>query len=164
MTSPRLTAALIGLIALGSSAHAETPEERGAYLARIMDCGGCHTYGAMGPGGPDPARELAGNPMGFEIPGLGVFYPPNLTPDMETGLGSWSAEDIATALRTGARPDGRELSPAMPWRSYAAISDEDVAALAAYLKSLPPYSFAVPGPFGPTEAPTAPFFRVIVPQ
>jgi mono/diheme cytochrome c family protein len=83
---------------------------RGEYLATIMDCGGCHTPGALA-GEPDAARPLAGSNIGFQIPGVGIFYPPNLTPDAETGLGSWSEREIVTAVRTGVRPDGRVLAP-----------------------------------------------------
>ena len=60
--------------------------------------------------------------MGFEIPGLGVFYGPNLTPDKETGLGSWSKQQIVTALQTGKRPDRRVLAPIMPWRAFAKLT------------------------------------------
>jgi mono/diheme cytochrome c family protein len=135
---------------------------RGEYLARIMDCSGCHTSGALA-GRPDPALALAGSDIGFGIPGLGVFYPPNLTPDPETGLGGWSEADIARAVRTGVRPDGRELAPAMPWRAYAALSDEDAAALAAYLKGLKPVRHAVPPTAGPSEKPPAPYLTVAAP-
>ena len=164
MAAWRVVLVTLTSIVLGSAARAETPVERGAYLARIMDCGGCHTWGAMSPNGPDPARTLAGGDLGFELPGLGVFYPPNLTPDAETGLGSWSAEEIATAIRAGARPDGRELAPIMPWHAYATMRDADLDDLVAYLRSLPPYTYKAPGPFGPSETPTQPFFRIIVPQ
>src|SRR5918997_6505666 len=113
--------------------------KRGEYLSRIMDCTGCHTPGAM-TGKPEPGKFLAGSKIGFGIPQVGVVYPPNLTPDTETGLGSWSEADIVTAVRTGVRPDGRQLAPAMPWRSYAALTDDDAQALAAFLKSLPAIS------------------------
>ena len=135
---------------------------RGEYLAAIMDCGGCHTGGAL-IGKPDPALALAGSAIGFQIPELGTFYPPNLTPDRETGLGAWSAAEIVTAVRTGVRPDGRILAPVMPWHAYAALTDADAAALAAYLKSLPPVRNAVPPITGPTETPPAPYLAVIVP-
>jgi mono/diheme cytochrome c family protein len=126
--------------------------ERGEYLASIMDCTGCHTAGALA-GAPDPERYLAGSDIGFQIPGLGVFYPPNLTPDAETGLGKWSEDEIMLAVRGGLRPDGRELVPIMPWPSYSALTDEDAQALVAYLKSLPPMKFQSPGPFGDGETP-----------
>lgn len=136
--------------------------ERGRYLAAIMDCGGCHTPGAL-EGQPDEKRLLAGSDIGFEIPGLGIFYPPNLTSDEATGLGSWSVEDIKRALREGLRPDGRELAPSMPWRSYRAASEEDMDALAAYLKALPAISLQAPAPVGPGEKPSAPYLTVRVP-
>ena len=57
-------------------------------------------------------------------------------------------DEIATAIRTGARPDGRILAPIMPWRSYAALTTSDVQAIVEYLRSLPPVTNKVPGPFG----------------
>jgi mono/diheme cytochrome c family protein len=136
---------------------------RGAYLARLMDCGGCHTPGAL-LGKPDAARPLAGGDVGFEIPQLGIFYPPNLTPDAKNGLGAWSEADIVRALREGVRPDGRQLAPAMPWRSYAVIDERDAKALAAYLKSLPATPVTVPGPVGPSEPAPAPYLTLVVPK
>jgi hypothetical protein len=98
------------------------------------------------------------------IPGLGIFYPPNLTPDEATGLGSWSTEDIAKAVRTGIRPDGRELAPAMPWRSYAALTDEDAMALAIYLKSLPKVLNPEPEMVGPSGKASSPYLAVVPPS
>lgn len=147
----------------GSAAGAEDKVARGEYLAAIMDCTGCHTGGALA-GKPDPARHLAGSDIGFHLPGLGIFYPPNLTADPETGLGSWSAAEIITAVREGLRPDGRELAPVMPWHSYAALNDADAEALAAYLKSLPPTRFETPGPFGESQSPGYPYLTVVVPE
>jgi len=154
-----LTAAGLG----AANARAESPGERGKYLVGIMDCTGCHTTGALA-GQPDPTHFLAGSDIGFEIPGLGIFYPPNLTPDGKTGLGAWTEQDIATALRTGARPDGRELAPVMPWRSYAKLTDQDVQAIAAYLKSLPAVSHAAPQPTGASEKAPAPYLTVAMPN
>jgi mono/diheme cytochrome c family protein len=148
---------------VASSARGETPVERGKYLVGIMDCTACHTGGSLA-GAPDPAKFLAGSDIGFEIPDLGIFYPPNLTPDHATGIGAWSERDIITALRTGARPDGRELAPIMPWRSYAALTDEDVQAIAAYLKSLPAIEHAVPPLTGPSEKAPAPYLTVVIPK
>jgi hypothetical protein len=93
-----------------------------------------------------------------------VFYPPNLTPDRETGLGSWSEADIARAVRTGERPDGRVLAPMMPWRSYAALTDGDALAVAAYLKALPPVRHVVPPPAGPGQKPPSPYLGVVSPE
>ncbi len=151
------------LMPLAGAAAEEGLAARGEYLARIMDCTGCHTPGALA-GQPDFDRYLAGSDIGFQIPGLGVFYPPNLTPDPATGLGGWSEAEIIDAVRGGVRPDGRELAPIMPWPSYAALSDEDAKALAAFLKSLPAIARQTPGPFGPDEAPTAPYLAVVTPE
>ena len=158
--------ALAMLTAAGSvaaDARAESPIEHGKYLVGIMDCTGCHTTGALA-GQPDSTHFLAGSDIGFEIPGLGIFYPPNLTPDGKTGLGTWSEQDIVAALRTGLRPDGRELAPAMPWRSYAKLTDADVQAVAAYLKSLQPVEHAAPAPAGASEKAPAPYLTVAVPD
>lgn len=163
MTTRVLAASiLLALTVAAAQASAQQPQ-RGEYLSRIMDCGGCHTPGAMA-GQPDMARNLAGSPLGFEIPGLGIFYPPNLTPDPDTGLGGWTEAEIAKAVRTGQRPDGRELAPAMPWRAYSALTDADATALARYLRSLPPVRHAVPPMTGIGEKPPAPYLSVIVPK
>src|SRR3712207_9012000 len=61
----------------------------------------------------------------FGISDLGLFCPPNLTPDHETGFGAWSEADIIRAIRKGERPDGRVLAPVMPWRNYAALRSEE---------------------------------------
>jgi mono/diheme cytochrome c family protein len=88
---------------------ADNQVARGEYLVRIGGCNDCHTPGYF-LGKPDPARFLAGSDVGFDLPGMGTFIGPNLTPDNETGLGSWSRDQIITAIQTGVRPDGRILS------------------------------------------------------
>lgn len=158
-----LMLALIGLSPAPAQAQASGDAlKRGEYLATIMDCAGCHTPGKF-LGKPDFGRAFGGSEVGFRIPGLGIFYPPNLTPDRETGLGDWSQADIVKAVRTGVRPDGRMLAPAMPYENYGKLTDADAAALAGYLKSLKPVKNAVPMPVGPTEKPTAPYFNVVMP-
>ena len=92
-----------------------------------------------------------------------MFHGPNLTPDKETGLGHWSADDIVRAMQTGARPDGRVLAPIMPWHAFAQLTGDDAQAVAAFLKSLPPVANKVPGPFGPTDTSTSFVFRVVAP-
>lgn len=121
----------IAAAALSIAQPARSPEQlkRGEYLVAIMDCTGCHTPGVL-LGKPDPQRALAGSEVGFQIPGLGVFFPPNLTSDPETGLGTWTEADIVKAVRTGVRPDGRVLIPVMPCHSYANLTDDDAQALA----------------------------------
>ena len=163
MKNRMIAAAGLAVLGFAVAAHAETPVERGQYLAHIMDCGGCHHTGAFTPQ-PNVETPLAGSDIGFELPGMGVFYPPNLTPDAETGLGKWSDAEIITAFTTGVRPDGRQLSPAMPWTSYAHINADDATALVAYLRSLKSVKHKVPGPFAAGDKPTAPYFSVIAPK
>ena len=158
----RAAASVLAILAAGPAA-AESKLERGKYLATIMDCTGCHTPGAL-IGKPDMARYLGGADVGFQIPTVGVFYAPNLTPDRETGLGAWSEQEIIDAVRKGVRPDGRMLAPMMPYPSYGAMSDADAAALAAYLKSLPPVRHKAPGPVGPAEKAPAPYLTLVVPH
>jgi mono/diheme cytochrome c family protein len=136
---------------------------RGKYLVTLGLCTDCHTPGYFF-GKPDLTRFLGGSEVGFHIPELGVFHGPNLTPDNETGLGRWSAEDIIRAFQTGTRPDGRILAPIMPWHAFAELTKQDAMAIAAFLKSLPPVSNKVPGPFGATETPTSFVLKVIAPQ
>jgi mono/diheme cytochrome c family protein len=161
-TAVCLLLASLSLITSAHVVHAEGDAERGAYFAAISDCGSCHTPGGLTPE-PDFSRPLAGNFIGFEIPELGIFYPPNLTPDLENGLGAWSDEEIIAAIRSGVRPDGRELAPIMPWRNYATYTDEDVADLVAYLRSLPVDSNPDIGFFGPGETPPAPYLTYVFP-
>ncbi len=143
-------AALAAILALPVAASAATddPVARGKYLVGVMGCGDCHTPGYF-LGKPDMTKFLGGSDTGFEIPGVGVFVGPNLTPDDETGLGSWTEAEIVAALQTGVDPDGRELAPIMPWRGFATLTPEDVNAVAAYLKSLPPVHHEVPEPAAP---------------
>lgn len=162
-----IAAAALGLStalpAASESTAGAAKVKRGEYLVSIMDCTGCHTPGAL-IGKPDPNRWLAGSDVGFQIPELGIFYPPNLTPDRDTGLGAWSEADIIKAVRTGERPDGRRLVPVMPYHSYAKLTDDDAAALAAYLKTLKPTHNQVPAMTGPTEKPTAPYLGLVKPE
>jgi len=157
-----LFAALV-TVAAAASGGSEDRLKRGEYLATIMDCTGCHTPGAL-VGQPDKARELSGSEVGFKIPGAGIFYPPNLTSDPETGIGHWSEADIVKAVRTGVRPDGRVLVPIMPYHSYARLTDGDAHALAAYLKSVPPVNHAVPKITGDGERPTAAYLAIVAPK
>jgi mono/diheme cytochrome c family protein len=137
--------------------------ERGKYLVTLGGCMDCHTPGYFF-GKPDMVRYLGGSEVGFEIPGLGVFHGPNLTPDNETGLGTWSEQEIVTAIQTGKRPDGRELAPIMPWRAFASLMPADAEAIAAYLKSLPAVKNKVPGPFGPSEKPSSFVMKIVPPE
>lgn len=135
------TAAILCLLCAGL-ARAETPLERGAYLVNtIAACGNCHTQ--QGPDGPAPGVELAGG-MQFDMNPAFVAYAPNITPDAETGIGNWSDAEIAKAIREGLRPDGSLIGPPMPLELYRGISDADLAAIVAYVRSVPPVRNAVP--------------------
>lgn len=166
MSRNLIAAALVVVVAAAEPTVADdvtgSESERGKYLVTVAGCGDCHTPGHFF-GKPDPARLLAGSEVGFEIPGLGVFHGPNLTPDRETGLGSWTDEQIAAVMQTGVRPDGRGLAPIMPWRAYASLSQADARAIVAYLRSLPAVSNKVPGPFGPAETPTSFVMKIVPP-
>ncbi len=143
------------------SAHAELA--RGKYLVTFGSCTDCHTPGSFF-GKPDMTRFLGGSDVGFAIPGLGVFVGPNLTPDMRTGLGSWTEQQIVTAFTTGKIPGGRTLAPVMPWHAYANLTKSDALAIAAYLKSLPPVSHQVGGPYGPNQTPKEAVMVVVPPD
>ena len=109
-----------------------TPDPaRGAYVATLGDCAGCHTA----PGG----RALAGG-QPFPTP-VGVIYASNITPDPVHGIGRYSFKDFARLMRQGVRPDGVRVYPAMPYTAYAKVSDEDLQDLFAYLtRSVAPAS------------------------
>jgi mono/diheme cytochrome c family protein len=141
----------------------QTQVERGKYLTSIIPCTDCHTPGTF-LGHPDMKRYLGGSDVGFEIPGLGVFYGSNITPDKETGIGKWTKEQIATAITSGKTPDGRILAPPMPVESFKHLTHRDALAIAAYLKTLPPIKNKVPGPFGAGEKPTSFVYQVLPPD
>jgi mono/diheme cytochrome c family protein len=137
-------AMLAGLaVAAATAARGETPLERGAYLVNtIMTCNNCHT--PMGAQGPQFDKALSGG-LTFDEPPFKVTAS-NITPDKETGIGNWSAEDIKRTMRTGQRPNGIPLAPVMPTGFYGIISDADMDAIAAYLLSVKPIHNEVPGP------------------
>ena len=157
-----LGAALAVFACLVSRASAEDAQvARGRYLVTISGCSDCHTPGAL-LGAPDMKRFLGGSDVGFSIPGQGVFVGENLTPDKETGLGQWTSDQIITAIRAGETPDGRQLSPVMPYPALSHLTDEDAQALVAFLKSLPPVSNKVKN-FGPNEKVTIKVSAVLPP-
>jgi mono/diheme cytochrome c family protein len=125
---------------------AEQRVERGRYLMTAMPCVDCHTPGTLY-GAPDTTRMYSGSELGWVGP-WGVAYAANLTPD-STGLGAWTEDQIATAIRTGNRPDGRQLAAIMPWMTFANLTDEDAHAIAAYLKTIKPVHHKVPAPVPP---------------
>ena len=119
-----------------------TPLQRGEYLVQISGCHDCHTPGGMY-GQPDFKRSLAGSDLGWQGP-WGISYAPNLTPDPETGLGTWTNTEIERALRSGVKKDGSPIAPPMPSPDFAHLTPEDMGSLIAYLKTLPPVRHQVP--------------------
>ena len=103
--------------------------ENGKLLYNIGGCISCHALVA------DAEMPAGGKPLKTPI---GILYPPNLTPDAETGLGNWSDVDFVNAMQKGLGPDGSHLIPAFPYTSYAHMKIEDVLDIKAYLASLPP--------------------------
>jgi mono/diheme cytochrome c family protein len=114
----------------------------GKYLVEtIAGCGNCHT-----PHNQDGSLDLAQSYAGAYVITEPIFeaYAPNITPDMETGIGSWSEEDIVHAVRNGIRPDGQVLGPPMSFAWYRNLSDRDVRAIAAFIKQVPAIRNEVP--------------------
>lgn len=135
---------------------------QGKYLVELLGCGSCHTNGAL-IGAPDPGRQLAGSRTGIaytsplQQKNPGVVYPSNLTPDLETGLGSWRDDQIAEMIRTGTDRHGRRQIPVMPWPAYSRISESDTGTIVAYLRSLPAISHRVPENVAPGIKAIEPF-------
>lgn len=106
---------------------------RGEYLMGLMGCEQCHTP-FKGPA-PDASKRYAG---GLEVPEVfGTWRSPNITQDAETGIGSWTDEQIIDAIRLGKRADGEQLYPIMPYLFYNTMSDGDAKAIVAYLRTVP---------------------------
>jgi mono/diheme cytochrome c family protein len=99
-------------------------QDAGKYQAVLGDCAGCH------------GRNLAGG-ITLMTP-FGKLVTPNITPDRDTGIGNYSAEDFRAAMKTGIAPGGKRLYPAMPYPYYARMRDGDVAALWSYIKTVKP--------------------------
>ena len=131
--------------------------ERGKYLATIGACNDCHSPKMDAQMTPDPRRPFSGRPQTTFAPSQaageihasldltawsgpwGVSYGANLTPDPETGIGRrYTEASFLNTLRTGKKPEGEDLLPPMPWALYRAMSDDDIKALYAYLRTLPP--------------------------
>jgi mono/diheme cytochrome c family protein len=147
MSKPFRTAAAfaLSLISWSAVSAAEQPDsalvERGRYLVEVAAfCGACHA--ARGPKGePLQGMELAGGRV-IEDRGFRAVVP-NITPDLETGIGRWTNEQIAAAVRDGHRPDGSLIGPPMPVESYRGISDRDLTAIVVFLRTMPPIRHAI---------------------
>lgn len=150
---------------------------RGEYLVVAAGCHDCHSPKVFSPKGPqpDPERLLSGFPEGTKLPPFpadtispekwggvfsndftawagpwGVTFGINLTPEEQTGIGLWTEDIFIKAIRTGKHMGaGRPILPPMPWPNYAILSDEDLKAIFAYLKTLKPVKNLVPAPIPP---------------
>lgn len=122
-------------------------------------CQDCHTPGGMY-GQPDSSRTLSGSELGWVGP-WGTTYSRNLTPDSATGIGNWSEEQIAVAIREGRRPDGSPVLPPMPWPAFGiGLSHEEALDIAAYLKSLPAISHQLPAALPPGQPAAGPVVTI----
>ncbi len=126
----------IAVVAIGGSASAQSPVQRGDYLVNsIRTCGNCHT--PKGPGGvEDTARKHAGGVIEWDTPAFKVKGP-NITPDPETGIGKWTDAQIKASIQDGKHPNGHPLAPIMPSAFYKVFTPGDIDAVVAYLKSVP---------------------------
>ncbi len=123
--------------------------KRGQYLVSLLGCGSCHTDGAL-LGAPDNERALAGSTVGIAISDPmrnrypAIVYPPNITPDDDTGIGTWTESELARLLRDGMDRHGGRALPVMPWQNYARLTSADALAVARFLKSIQPVNHRVP--------------------
>ena len=153
--------------------------KRGEDLVSYGGCNDCHTpklFTAQGPE-PDPSRLLSGHPSDVKLPDIpqgiigpdkwgaltnndmtawlgpwGISFAANLTPDKRTGLGGWTEELFIKTMRTGKHFGiGREILPPMPWPTLAALADEDLKAIFAFLQSIKPIENSVPQPIPPKK-------------
>jgi len=146
----RLATLSIATLALVGGASADTSVERGAYLVNtIMTCANCHS--PKGPPDVVAGKDFSGG-LRFNVPPFDVTAP-NITPDKETGIGAWSDDDIKKLLRTGMRPSGVPIAAVMPTGFYDIITDADMDAIVAYLRTLKPISNKVPDPIYKISAP-----------
>ena len=126
-------AALAALIPAAPSVAQPTLIQRGEYLARAGDCVSCHTA----PGG----AQFAGG-LRLDTP-FGYMLAPNITPDVETGIGRWSSADFHRALHDGVNKHGQDMYPTMPYDFYTRATREDIDAIYAYLRTVKPVRNAV---------------------
>ena len=127
----------LNLPARVASAAEPTPEliARGKYVFATAGGCACHT--------PPDAIGLNAGGMKFDL-FIGVVYSRNITPDAETGIGTWTDAQVTNAIRRGERPDGSKLFPIHPYKYLGNIADDEVEALVAYLKSVKPITSSVP--------------------
>lgn len=161
---------------------ADLSPAHGQYLVETHVCHDCHTPAKNGPNGPEPdmSRMLSGHPADLKITtapslpangpwlfaGIGTFtawagpwgisFTANLTPDKNTGLGIWTEDMFIKALRTGKHmgtASSRDILPPMPWQWFSKMTDDELKAIWAYLRTIPPVDNRVPDPIPPAGAP-----------
>jgi mono/diheme cytochrome c family protein len=136
--------AAVALAAAVAQAHAQTPIERGKYLVTtIMTCQNCHTPKGER-GAPIFERDLSSG-LSWDEPPFKVTAS-NITQDKETGIGSWTDAQIKTALRKGERPNGVHLAAIMPSDFYEIVTESDLNAIVAYLRTVKPVKQTYPDP------------------
>jgi len=163
----------------GRTIDVKAQVERGSYLVTLGGCNDCHTPWKMGPNGPEPdkSRLLSGHPESYRITApaatpngqwqeaavmaatstafsgpWGVSFTANLTPDPNTGIGIWTEEMFIKTIRTGRHWGvSRPILPPMPWFNYRHMTDDDLKAVYAYLRSIPPVVNRVPDPIPPAS-------------
>lgn len=129
---------------------------RGRYLSTVAICRDCHSPRLRDGSGYDEAHAFAGGGISLRTAAGRPLVPPNLTPDQETGLGAWTDAQIERAVRHGIAADGRRLNPAMPYEvGLDALTDDDMAALVLFLRSLRPVRRRLPAnpDWAPGDAP-----------
>ena len=166
-------------IALAQTSANSAQIKRGDYLVTFGGCHDCHSPKVMTPNGPAPdtTRLLSGHPADSPLPPIpagvvgpapkqwmamtnsdltawagpwGVTFAANLTPDKTTGLGGWTTDQFIRTMRTGKHLGvGRPILPPMPWFNLAALSDADLKAIFAYLRTVKPIQNPVPVPVPP---------------
>jgi mono/diheme cytochrome c family protein len=139
------TVVMLGaLLAMGGSAFAQAPVERGKYLVNtIMTCQNCHTPKGER-GAPIFERDLSSG-LSWDEPPFKVTAS-NITQDKETGIGSWNDEQIKTALRKGVRANGVKLAAVMPSDFYEILTPGDLDGIVAYLRTVKPVKQETPTP------------------
>jgi len=173
MASVVMASAAVFLVGWGLSGPGDA--KRGEYLVKGAGCGDCHTPMKMGQAGPEPdsSRTLSGHPQELIVtaapqgpggPWMGVFsatftawagpwgvsFTSNLTPDKDTGLGAWTSRTFIDTIRSGRiMGKGRQLMPPMPFPAFQNLTDDDLAAIFAYLQTIPKISNKVPEPVPP---------------
>jgi hypothetical protein len=155
------------------------PAERGKYIVSTAGCHDCHTPWKLGANGlpeNDMTRALSGHPAGAKLPPppkltdawnftasatftafygpWGISYAANLTPDPNTGTGIWTEKQFVDAIRNGkhmGEASSRDILPPMPWPVYRNLTDDDLKAVYAYLRTVPPIANRVPDPVPPPD-------------